>query len=300
MDFLQFCRDYGLPLAPHGHKHHRAGWINVPCPFCTGNAGFHLGYEVASKGSGFVCFRCGGHGGVSTIARLARITPKKAADLIEQYGGRPYTTSVKAKREWQTGKNIKLPMGTGPLNDAAMDYLEARGFDPERLEKEFDLMATGPVGKHRLRIVIPVQYQGFNVTYTCRSYAGSDTRYIACDGADELIPAKDILYNIDSVPSRKSIAVTEGCPNVWRLGAGAVATFGTKVTPSQLKFLVQFRRVVLLRDIDDAGLNAWRELHARLSAFGVDVDMPNLGLPEGSDVAEMDEREAKYLMRQLL
>lgn len=297
MDFLQLCKDLNLPIAPHGHKHHRAGWINVPCPFCTGNPGYHLGYEIASKGSGFVCFRCGGHGGVSTIARLARITPKKAAELIEQHGGKPYSATVKPKREWQLSQNIQLPTGTGPLNEAAMAYLESRNFDPKRLEKEFDLMSTGPIGSHRLRIVIPVQYQGFNVSYTCRSYAGSETRYLACAEAHELIPAKDILYNIDSVSSRNSVAVVEGAPDVWRLGAGAVGTFGTKVTPSQLKFLVQFRRVVLIRDMDDAGQNAWAEVQARLQAFGVDAFVHDLEAP---DAAELDEREAKYLMKQLL
>lgn len=299
MDFLQFCKDYNLPIAPHGHKHHRIGWINVPCPFCTGNPGFHLGYEAANKGSGFVCFRCGGHGGVQTIARLARIAPRKAAELIEYYGGRPFTANVKQRREWQTGKDIQLPLGTTKLKDVpkAVDYLASRNFDPFQLEREFGLMATGPVGKHRLRIVIPVQYQGFDVSYTCRSYAGSETRYIACSLEKELVPAKDILYNIDAVPSRKSIAVTEGCPNVWRLGAGAVATFGTKATASQLKFLVQFRRVVLIRDMDAAGLEAWTELQARLAVFGIEVEMPKLDV---LDAAEMDEREAKYMMRQLL
>ena len=296
MDFLQLCRDLNLPTAPHGHKHHRAGWINVPCPFCTGNAGFHLGYEVRSSGSGFVCFRCGGHGGTATIARLARITPRKAADLIEQYGGRPFTATIKAKREWQLQQQITMPMGTGRLNEAAMRYLESRRFDPLQLEREFDLMSTGPVGKHRLRIVIPVQYQGFNVSYTCRSYAGSQTRYLACAEANELIPAKDILYNIDSVPNKQKVVVVEGAPDVWRLGAGAVATFGTKVTPSQFKFLVQFRRVVLIRDMDEAGQNAWREVYARLQAFGVDAVIHDLDV---ADAAELDEREAKYLMRQL-
>ena len=296
MDFLQFCKDYNLPMAPHGHKHHRAGWINVPCPFCTGNAGFHLGHEASGKGAGFVCFRCGGHGGTATIARLARTTPRKAADLIEQYGGRPFTSTVKAKREWQLSKDIQMPLGVGKLNSAARRYLESRNFDPDQLAKEFDLMSTGPVGKHRLRIVIPVQYNGFNVSYICRSYAGSETRYLACPDAEELVPAKDILYNIDSVPNRQKIVVVEGATDVWRLGAGSVATFGTKVTPSQLKFLVQFRRVVLIKDMDDAGQDAWGEIYARLQAFGVDAVIHDLDV---ADAAELDEREAKYLMRQL-
>lgn len=299
MDFLQFCRDYNLPIAPHGHKHHRVGWINVPCPFCTGNPGYHIGYQIQGPGTGMVCFRCHGHGLTQTIARLARLAPRKAAELIEQYGGKPYSATVKPRREWQLSKDIKLPMGTTELTQiaAAIDYLDRRNFDPFRLEKEFDLMATGPVGKHRLRIVIPVQFKGFNVSYTCRSYAGSETRYIACDAEDELVPAKDILYNIDNVTSRRSVVVVEGCTDTWRLGAGCVATFGTKITFSQLKFLVQFKRVVLIRDMDDAGLNAWEDAYSRLCAFGVDAVIQDLDVP---DAAEMDEREAKYLMKQLL
>lgn len=294
MDFLKLCQDYNLPIAPHGHKHHIRGWVNTVCPFCTGNPGYHLGYELSTKGSGFSCLRCGGHGGVSTIARLLRISNTNAASVIENYGGRAYLAQAQKRREWQISTSIAPPLGTTKLATLGRKYLKQRNFDPDEIEKLYHVQETGFVGPYRGRIVIPVMFAGYMISYVCRSYTGSETRYMACPTDKEAIPAKDILYNIDNVPNKQRIVVVEGITDVWRLGDGAVATLGTKVTPSQLNFLIQFARVVLIRDMDNAGSVAFTELQARLRAFRIPTSVIKI---DAEDAAALDPREAKYLMK---
>ena len=297
MDFRKLCADYGIPIAPHAHRHFRAGWINVECPFCTGNPGYHLGYEEAGSGTGFVCYRCGGKGGVRTIAALCHVSYNEAKEIISQYGGRPYQVQVKRWNEWKLGESVAPPVGLRRVSLRGLKYLKNQGYDAEELEHLWDIKMTGPVGRYKFRIFIPIKFQGFTVSFTCRSYVGSDVRYLSCPSAEEKIPHKQILYGIDEVPNRNRIVVVEGCTDVWRLGPGAVATFGTKVTQSQLKLLSAFKKIVLIRDSDKAGAVAWRKLEAQLEGFGLNAVVHTL---EGvEDAAGLSQVEANYLMRTL-
>ena len=44
---------------------------------------------------------------------------------------------------------------------------------------------------------------------------------------------KDILYNMDRVQGEK-VVVVEGITDVWRMGDGFVASFGTTLTSAQI------------------------------------------------------------------
>ena len=46
MDVLRLYQDYGVDHLTEGHKHCRDGWVNTPCPFCSGNDGYHLGWNL--------------------------------------------------------------------------------------------------------------------------------------------------------------------------------------------------------------------------------------------------------------
>ena len=70
MNIEQLYRDFGIPYATEGHKHTRDGWINIACPFCTGNAGLHLGFHLEDEY--YVCWRCGGHSITDTLTKSVR------------------------------------------------------------------------------------------------------------------------------------------------------------------------------------------------------------------------------------
>lgn len=301
MDFVKLCQEYRIPVAPEGHKHQRSGWVNIACPFCTGNTGFHLGYESSGNGTGFSCFRCGGHGGIKVIASLCRIRYEEARSVIEQYGGLPYAGKLAKKREYKFSTNVTLPTGIIDLQKGAKKYLEERNFDVEYLERVFGLKQTPFLGWLKHRVFIPIFYHGHMISYTCRSYINSDVRYISCNADSEAIPHKDNLYHLDDVPGKKRIVVVEGCTDVWRLGSGAVATFGTKVTASQIKILCQFKNVILLQDLDNAGRTAWASVAARLRFTGTKLVIisPAEISSTAKDAAELTQNEANYLMRSL-
>lgn len=295
MDFRKICNDYRIAIAPAGHRHQRKGWINVQCPFCTGNSGYHLGYEEGSNGNGFVCYRCGGHSAITTIAALLNLTREKAREVIEIYGGKPYAVRLIKKRDYKYHTNIEEPCHLMPLRKKAKKYLEDRNFDPEKISDMFGVMQTGPAGWLRHRLYIPIKYYGYTISYTCRSFIGSEVRYLSCPQDKEAIPHKDNLYFIDEVPGRNRLVVVEGCTDVWRMGPGCVATFGSKVTPAQLKLMCSFKRIVLFRDLDEAGERAWQQVGARLRFAGVRLDIV---APENAgDAADLPQNEADYLMR---
>ena len=243
-----------------------------------------------------MCFRCGGHGGVRTIAALLGITQADAREVIKAYGGTSYHAMLPQNRDYRFGKHVELPPN-GSVDKLGRNYLEARDFDPDKLIKLHDLRQTMPTGKYNYRLLIPVKYHGYNVSYTARSIINHDTRYMSCTASDECVPIKDVLYFIDEVPGRNRVVVMEGCFHVFRFGPGSVATFGTAVTPAQLKLLTAFKRVVLFQDLDDAGEAAWQKVASRLRFAGsrLDVIKPD----SAADAADIPQVEADYLMRTL-
>lgn len=296
MDFRTFCRDYKITTAPMGHQHNRPSWTNISCPFCVGHFGFHLGYPHNRNGNYLTCYRCGTHSLRDVIMALLNIPHEKAWEIINAYGGVGEPEKLQ-KKQWIFGRDCQLPIGCGPVNELGIKYLEGRGFDAERVVREFGLQQTGPVGQHRHRLLIPIQYKGHIVSYTCRGIIGQQIRYITCAAHREMIPSKDILYNIDNARNKKAVLVVEGCTDVWRLGRSSVATFGTRFTPKQVQLMAEYERVFLLQDNDFAGNNAWADLYVQLRARG--SEPINMMLETGKDAGELSDTDANYLMKTL-
>ena len=92
-------------------------------------------------------------------------------------------------------------------------------------------------------------------------------RYKACPIEQEVIHHKHVTYGIDLVP-RKTCVIVEGITDVWRLGPGAVALFGTEWTPEQLLFLAKRMKTAhVLFDADSTDKGG--KLLSELTALGV-------------------------------
>lgn len=296
MDFRTFCRDYKITTAPIGHQHNRPSWTNISCPFCVGHFGFHLGYPHNRNGNYLTCYRCGTHSLRDVIMALLNVPANQAWEIINTYGGVGELEPLR-KKSWEFGRDCQLPIGAMPVNELGIKYLESRGFDAEKVIREFQLQQTGPVGQHRHRLIIPIQYKGHTVSYTCRGIIGQQVRYITCSAHREMIPSKEILYNADNARNKKAVVVVEGCTDVWRLGRGSVATFGTRFTPKQIMALAEFERVYLLQDSDFAGNNAWADLDTQLRARG--ARPVRMTLTECKDAGDLPDADAQYLMKTL-
>jgi len=294
----RFYEDYGIDYSDGtiSHKHTRRGWINRPCPFCTGNPGLHLGYNESN--GYYVCYRCGGHSAAKVVRALRGSSWTEAKRLVSAYGGEEAYKTKRAREAKEKEIEVVLPKGSGPLIEQHRVYLVARYFDPEALEDIWGLLGTNHLGPYKWRIIAPILFGGKLVSYQGRDITGrSDKKYKACARDSEQIHHKQVLYGYDLAD--RDVLVVEGVTDVWRMGPGSVATFGIKYTPAQVKLLSQFRRVFVWFDEEDPEAEEKNlQLASELTALGVDSEVIRAGI-EG-DPGDLNQKDADYVMRELL
>jgi hypothetical protein len=300
MDIIQLYDDFSVDYRTEGHKHTRPGWVNTECPWCEGNIGYHLGYHLDDNY--YVCWRCGYHPVVATVAKLIDLPERETYLLIKKYGSnipRLPTKSIVAPV-----KEHRLPTNTGPLLEHHKRYLEKRNFDPDYLEREWNLLSTGPISKldeydYKNRILIPFIWDGQEVSFDTRipqDKASHEERYKACPKNRELISHKDILYGRQD-KWRKSGVLVEGPTDVWRFGVYSFAVSGIKYTPRQVRVISQrFKRVAVCFDDDPQAFIQATRIVAELKFRGVDAFRVDI---EG-DPGSMKQSEADYLVKQLI
>jgi len=273
--FEKFSRDVGLPTAPIEDKHAREGWINVPCPFCTGNPGYHLGWN---QGFGyFRCWRCGKHDVVTAISKLCGVSTSKARQYVAQYQtkeGRKFRTLQKQKNRAEV---CQLPEACGKIEGKALKYLLGRGFDEYDIEL-WGLKQTHPATPFRHRIFIPYHFDGQLVTWQCRDYSGkTNLKYLACEKEKAVLDVKETLYGIDQARNYDNVIVLEGVTDVWNVGPGSVATSGTSWVMEQALLLLDWKKQFIFFDPneEEAAKNAER-LSITLNGLGGDSEVIQL------------------------
>ncbi len=300
MDIQRFYRDHGINFVTEGHKHCQEGWVNIECPFCSGNPGYHLGYNTYDNY--FHCWRCGGKFPDKTISVLLNITNLKALELIREYGGmKKRKSQVKEPKVRIRRKAFKFP-GTIPFTDRHKKYLTDRGFDADKIIEKWDLRATGPVAlldkaEYKHRIIAPIYWDGEIVSFQGRDITNRHKlKYKACPKERELIEHQTILYGKQSMWGETGICV-EGITDVWRMGVNSFATFGIDYTPFQLRWMVKsFKRIAVIFDDDPQAVLKAKELVKRLDQFRVDAFWVDIK----GDPAGLGQKEADYLIREII
>jgi hypothetical protein len=300
MDIEKLYRDFSVDYATEGHRHARPGWVNTACPFCTGNPGYHLGFEQSSNH--YYCWRCGWHPLVPTISKIINIADERQVrTIIKQYGlavprlaATPAIT-IRAKAH-------RMPSNVEPLGSNHRQYLIRRGFDPNELEKLWNLVGTGPVSRldnldFKHRIILPIIWNQREVSFTSRDITNKHPlRYITCPKDRELIHHKEILYGKQEAWGKTGICV-EGPTDVWRMGLTSFCTFGIKYTPVQLRAIAKtFRRVAVLFDDDPQAVVQANKMVADLRFRGVDA----FRVPVTGDPGGMKQEDANYLVKQII
>ena len=301
-NFAKFCQDQKIPTAPPGHKHQRRGWINIRCPLHQGSEnGFHLGFNVEK--SYFICYGCGYSRIETVISTLSDVKKPFLKGLIRSYSDdrpipQPYLqpTIIRPLK-------ARFPSGIGPLTQRHKDYLIGRNFDPLLLESLWGLMGTNAISylddtDYKFRIIAPVTFNRETVSFQGRDITGKAThKYKGCPDEAEVIPHKSLLYGYDEAKKGNCIVV-EGVTGVWRLGPGAVGTFGVEFTKSQLKLLaMKFKKIFILYDPDEAGEKKSNDMYVELSAMGKEAIV--LSLPEGTDSGDLPQKEADELIEEV-
>jgi hypothetical protein len=297
MDIEQLYRDHHIEYVTEGHKHARSGWVNTECPFCTGNPGYHLGYDIS--GNKFVCYRCGGKFAPTVIATLLKISKREASQILRKYGALVGKAPEK-KRKIKT-KSLKLPPGK-PLTDFHKDYLKGRGFDPDLLVGKYQIYSTGNKAvidniNYKYRIVIPYVWEGNVVSFDTRDVTNkSNNKYMACPEDREETPRKSILYGRPDLWKDVGICV-EGPTDVWRMGDLSFAVSGIKYKPAQVRVMAKlFKRVAVIFDDEPQAIIQANKLVAELKFRGVDAFRIDIT----GDPGALSESEAKYLIKQVL
>lgn len=264
MDFKQFCNDFGVECREEG-ANWQPGWYQICCPFC-GDSRFHGGWNI--HGDYFNCWRCGWH---STHNLLGQLTNENPKDLQRKYSDKFKLFEPKSIK---TGsEKFTLPTGSGELKQIHKNYLVKRNFDPDLLEKQWNLLGTGPVGNYKFRIIIPIFFNGMMVSFTSRDITNKQKlRYKACEKSKEIIDHKTILYGLDKIHS-ENCAIVEGPADVWRIGPGTLATFGTSWTHSQALHIAKkgIKQATIIYDPEDAAQEKADKLVYTLQGLGVEA-----------------------------
>ena len=295
-DPVRFLKDYGISTKTEG-KNTSYGWVNICCPVCpTLDTGYHGGFSL-EKGY-YSCWRCQGASLTKLISVLIKVSYGQAMSIITKYS---YKRIAYSKTDYVilSSDKTKLPPFTDNLKDIHIKYLESRNFDPEKLVWEFDLRGTQEIGDYNFRIIAPIYINRKLVSFQGRDITGlSEARYKACKTEEEVIHHKYTLYNLDSVKDDKAIIV-EGITDVWRIGNGSVATFGTGVTRNQIiEIASRFNQVFILFDNEPEAQEKAERIGWEINGLGVKVDIIEECFAK--DPGSMPELEAKYLRKHLI
>lgn len=300
MDVVKLFENYSVPIAGENEKHYRAGWVNTSCPFCTGNPGNHLGYNV--QNDYFFCWRCGPKQTEKVLISLLGIDYKKAKEIIREYAGKSKKNNkvLTVKK-----KNFLRPAGNLiTQNNLPSVYLWKRGFsviDIKKIQNHFDLYYTGSLYSLdnldlSYRIIAPIYYKNKMVSWQSRDVTGkASLRYITCPENRELIKHKHILYN--DHPDLKEVVLCEGIFDVWKVflaGFNAVCGFGVELTYEQIYRLIQYKKLVLFLDPDKAGQKHADVLYKRLLFSGVNCEIAVN--PTKKDPGDMEIKRIKEIL----
>lgn len=273
-------------------------------PFCEG-AGEHGGVNLTHKR--FSCWQCAESASPpKLIKQVLNCSWSKAYSILRQY-----SSGETALSSWATiptvrghsSRPVHLPALTGPLTGPGGQYLLSRGFNPKAIETKYGIKESGPLGDYKFRLIIPVYFNKELVTFTSRDYTGKrEPKYKEQRVNEAMIPAKDCLYNIDSVKDK--LLIVEGPADVWRMGDGAVSLFGVHCSEKQQETLLcwwkysmktkQRKKVVLL--LDPKTRKAADKLYYMLISFIRDLKIVELS---GRDPAELTQEEAMNLKVQI-
>jgi DNA primase len=290
---IKFLNDYNIPYKQEG-KNISKGWVGISCPFCY-DTSTHGGFNL-EKGN-YSCWRCGKHQIEEIIKILTRCKPHHAFEIVKAYTGASLIKQPPKTALHKPTGALKL-IGQTPLTNTHQNYLAKRGFNPSYLSKKYYLRGTGPIGKFKHRIIIPIILNGEIISYQTRDITGiAELRYKPCPKEEEVIPYKHTLYNIDSCYDKAIIL--EGVTDVWRMGNGAVATFGIMYTQEQIRLLIDngIKEVFIVFDPEPQAQKQANKLASDLIGFGITTEVVQLN--DWKDPAEMSNQKALELKREL-
>jgi len=290
MNFKEILSEYNIPTGPMSHYHVREGWIQFDCPYCSRDTqGWYMGYSI--EGNFVNCWRCGKHPLVNTVMEITGLSYHNVKQLLDTLDRPDFE-----RKEKSVGKLI-IPKGVGELQKSHKQYLHSRGFNWRKIEQLWGIKGIAISSKLSWRIWIPIYYHGEIVSWTTRSISENPKigRYISAKPEQESMCHKHLLYGQDF--ARHAIIVNEGPINAWRIGPGAVATFGSGYSQEQLERIAEYPIRAICFDNEPEAQKRARRLSNDLSVFPGETF--NILLDE-KDAAEENEQNIERLRKEIL
>jgi len=252
---------YGVHIAGTGERHYRHGWLSMPCPFCSGGVGNHMGYSLKSKV--FTCWRCGKHTVGEVLARIMNMPKGEAVRLaMQRYPGNGIQLP---EITFERPTDIRIP-GSRTPSDIHIEYLMDRNLDAMQLADEYDCKFT--IDEYpKNRVVFPVIHQGMAVSYVARAVDDNPLRYLVCKDKLEVRKAKHCLWGANRVGGG-TIIVVEGIFDALRIGVGAVAVLGMAWTMEQAREIAKYKQSYIMFDNTDEAQDAGRKLAETVTSLG--------------------------------
>ena len=280
IDWSQFpiqdiLRDNSIPFVVEHHNVSGRCILAVNCWACPGgDTGFHVG--VFKEGGNFNCWKCGNTGSLYELMKnLVGMGWKEFCKLTSQPSHLRQSAESEVKKALE-GKPREFKAAFGKL-DIAYDFpdvampvdaiVEVGAMGYQTVEKflasrefsvhdccQYGAWACGPVGEYASRLLIPIYNSNKVVGFQARDMTGkAKKKYRNPPG----FKTGEYLYEADRVPEQSTIVLLEGPFDVWRYnkvvpenGTYPVASFGTKLSPGQIKALIALRpkRLVFMWD----------------------------------------------------
>lgn len=301
MDIIEFFDEHDIEYWKGG-KNVSQGWINIQCPFC-GDDSNHLGIRL--KDLTCHCWKCGKKNLIKIISEVLNTSYKEARELSKEIEGSKVVLNVDPidlRRLGRTKHLVLMP------DDASIhfpklhrEYLRGRGFPPFRIIRQYKLKAVYNSGKYCFRIIIPIFKNGELKSFTSRDVTGyGEPKYLHASPSESAVKAKDLIYNLDSVNEGGDAVLVEGVIDVWKLGDGAISTFGTNVSGKQYVELANknIRTLFLLFDADKPGKIAAIKTSKIVAPIVDSVEIVKLD-SEKNDPGALSIEEAEIAMREL-
>lgn len=286
MNLIEILERYRVEHRKHGEHHHCSeGWVQVDCPSCSPNSGhFRLGFSLTSGAAN--CYVCGRQPAGSVLAALIDLPVRQAWAILGKAEQAPVAKKIRGK--------LKLPTFMGELENVHKNYLRKRKYDPDELSEMWKLKGTGKTSSHPWSIVIPITLNGKTVSFTTRQLHDHGIRYKSAGPSEEEFSHKELLFGEEHCDN--AVIVVEGPMDVFRIGYGAVCTFGLTYTRSQLMRLSRYYRRVICFDNSNEAQKTANRLADELSIYPGETIRVEL---TAKDPGEAGDDEIKQLRRLL-
>jgi len=292
-DVISYFEDKQYDYHTAGEKNVTNGWVNIECPFpnCY-DPSWHCGINLESLL--FNCYNCGNKGNIlSLIQEIEKCGFGKAKSILKLYSNTDFYRSkqLEVRSLYKMNRDISIhnilpKQACDNFDKKHLNYLKNRGFNPVQLISKYKLKMYGSIGKWKFRIIIPVFFNRQIVTFTSRSIIDSiEPKYKHQFDNKSIIPIKDTLYNFDNIP-RDKVIITEGVTDVWKLGNGAIATYGYNVGKNQIDILKSrnFKDIFIIFDSEDKAKKRAISLANNLGSFHCNIEQIDLSCGDPGDM----------------